>query len=117
MVLADGVCDAFLLYFFEGLRAPEHQSAPWMARQLRKVAGGLAALARDVGDREFAVEDRLTLADISIAAPLGWATTRVPSFDWRGLHPNLARYYDRLGERKSFKATVPYAQVLRDAVV
>ena len=117
MVLADGVCDAFLIYFFETMRTPEQQSAPWMARQLRKIEGGVAALARDLGDRDYAVDGRLTLADISIVAPLGWFDVRFPSFDWRTRHPNLTRHFDRLGERPSFKATVPYPQVLRDAVV
>ena len=117
MVLADGICDAFLIYFFETLRAKEHQSAPWMARQLRKIEGGVAALARDIGDRDYAVGGRLTLADISIVAPLGWFEVRFPAFDWRRKYPNLARYYDRLSERPSFKATVPSPQTLRDAVV
>ena len=117
MVLAGGVCDAFLIYFFETLRAEEHRSAPWMARQLRKVEGGVAALARDIGDRDHAVGGRLTLADISIVAPLGWFEVRFPEFDWRGKYPNLARYYDRLNARPSFKATVPSPQVLRDPVV
>ena len=117
MVLADGVCDAFLIYFFETQRDKEHQSAPWLARQLRKIEGGVAALARDIGDRDYAVGRRLTLADISIIAPLGWFEVRFPSLDWRGKYPNLARYYDRLNERPSFKATVPSPQVLRDQVV
>jgi glutathione S-transferase len=117
MVLADGVCDAFLIYFFETQRAEAQRSAPWMARQLRKIAGGVAALARDIGDRDYAVGGRLSLADISVVAPLGWFEVRFPSLDWRGRHPNLARYYNRLGERTSFKATVPSPQILRDPVV
>jgi len=117
MVLADGICDAALLLFFERLREAPHRSAPWMARQSRKVEGGLAALAREIGERSFAVSDRLTLADIAVAAPLGWLRVRAPDLDWPALHPNLARYYDRLSERPSFKATVPSAQTLRDAVV
>ncbi len=117
MVLADGVCDAFLIYFFETLREQQQQSAPWMARQLRKIEGGVAALAHDIAARHYAVGDRLTLADISVAAPLGWFEVRFPTFDWRGRHPSLARYYDRLSERPSFKATVPSPQVLRDRVI
>ncbi|MSP30466.1 MAG: glutathione S-transferase [Acetobacteraceae bacterium] len=117
MVLADGVCDAFLIYFFETLRAEEQRSAPWAARQLRKIEGGVAALARVIGDRDYAVGGRLTLADISVVAPLGWFAVRFLTFDWRGRHPNLAQYYDRLEERESFRATVPYPQVLRDRVV
>ena len=88
-----------------------------MARQLRKIEGGLAALGRDIGERAFAVGDRLSLADISVAAPLGWLKVRSPDLDWPGRFPGLAAYYERLSQRESFKATVPYAQVLRDKVV
>jgi glutathione S-transferase len=117
MVLADGICDAGLLLFFERAREPAHQSKPWMARQLRKIEGGLAALERDIGERGFAVGDRLSLADISVAAPLGWLKVRAPDLDWPRRFPGLAVYYERLSQRESFKATVPYAQVLRDKVV
>lgn len=117
MVLADGVCDAFLIYFFETLRAEEHRSVPWLARQLRKVESGVAAIARDLADCDYAVGGRLTLADISVVAPLGWFDVRFPAFDWRTRHPNLGRYFGRLSERASFKATIPYPQVLRDKVV
>jgi glutathione S-transferase len=117
MVLADGICDAALLLFFERLREPAHQSEPWMARQLRKVEGALAALERDIGERAFAVGNQLTLADISVAAPLGWLKVRAPDLDWPRRFPGLAAYYERLSQRESFKATVPYAQVLRDKVV
>lgn len=117
MVLSDGICDAALLLFFERLREAPLRSVPWMARQLRKVEGGLAALAQDIGERDYAVGERLTLADISVAAPLGWLKVRAPDLDWSGRHPNLSRYYDRLSERESFRETVPSAQTLRDAVV
>jgi glutathione S-transferase len=117
MVLSDGLCDAALLLFFERLRDRSHRSEPWMSRQLRKVDGALAALARDIGDRPFAVGDRLTLADISVAAPLGWLAVRAPDIDWAARHPNLAAYYEALSQRESFRLTVPSAQVLRDPVV
>lgn len=117
MVLSDGICDAALLLFFERLREPEHRSEPWMARQLRKVERGLEALAQDIGSREYAVGNTLTLADISVAAPLGWLKVRAPDLDWASRHPTLSRYYDRLSQRDSFVRTVPTAQVLRDRVV
>jgi len=117
MVLSDGLCDAALLLFFERLRDRSHRSEPWMSRQLRKVDGALAALARDIGNRPFAVGNQLTLADISVAAPLGWLAVRAPDIDWAARHPNLAAYYEALSQRESFRLTVPSAQVLRDPVV
>jgi glutathione S-transferase len=117
MVLSDGICDAALLLFFERLREPALRSEPWMARQLRKVERGLEALSREIATRDFAVGNALSLADISVAAPLGWLRVRAPDLDWATRHPNLAVYYDRLSTRESFKLTVPSPQVLRDKVV
>jgi glutathione S-transferase len=116
-VLADGVCDAVVLIFFERRRHPEHQSAPWIARQMRKIEGGVAELARRIGEKRFAVGDRFGLGDIAAGTVLGYLDVRFPEFDWRSRHPNLARYTDRLAERPSFRSTVPYAQTIRDPVV
>jgi glutathione S-transferase len=45
-VLADGVCDACVLLFWERRRPEAHQSQPWTARQMRKIEGGLNEIAR-----------------------------------------------------------------------
>jgi glutathione S-transferase len=41
----------------------------------------------------------------------------MPDLDWRSRYPALARYVDRLGERPSFKATVPVPQKIDASVV
>jgi glutathione S-transferase len=117
MVIGDGVCDAFLLVFFERLRPPEHQSAPWITRQMRKIDGGLADMARTVGERTFAVGDRFSHGDIAFGCVLGYLSVRFPELAWRSTHPGLALYYDALAERRSFRDTVPYPQRISDAVV
>jgi glutathione S-transferase len=117
MVISDGVCDAFLLVFFEQQRPAAHQSAPWIARQMRKIEGGIADMARTVGDRAFVVSDRLSLGDIAFGSVLGYLSVRFPAFDWRGRHPRLGRYYDGLSRRPSFRDTEPYPQVISDKVV
>jgi glutathione S-transferase len=116
-VLADGVCDAFLLIFFEQMRPAAHQSQPWIARQRRKVDGGIAELARRAEGRRFLVGDRFGLADIATGSVLGYLSVRFPELDWRGRHPALAHYTDMLFERPSFRATTPYPQQIRDAVI
>jgi glutathione S-transferase len=116
-VLADGICDAVVLIFFERRRKVGHQSAQWIARQSRKIEGGIAELARSIGERRFAVGDRFGLGDIAVGSVLGYLEVRLPELDWRSRYPNLARYVDRLAERPSFRATVPYPQTIRDAVV
>jgi glutathione S-transferase len=113
-VIADGVCDAMVLMFLEKSR--EHPSAEWMARQSRKVDGGIRELARLLADRAHCVANRLTYADIAVGSLLGYARVRWPDNDWATRHPNLAALWQRLEQRPSFTATVPYAQTIRDKV-
>ncbi len=115
--LASGVCDAFLLTFFERMRPEAYRSQPWMDRQLRKVRGGVAEIARVVGNQAYAVRDAFGIADISAGSALGYLEVRFPELGWRATHPNLARYMDGLMTRPSFQTTVPYSQDITSAVV
>lgn len=115
--LATGVCDAFLLVFFERMRPEGQRSQPWIARQMRKVHGGIAEIARVVGGQGHAVRGAFGIADIAAGSVLGYLEVRMPELDWRGTHPNLGRYLDGLMERPSFQATVPYPQAIMGAVV
>jgi glutathione S-transferase len=117
MVIGDGVCDAFLLVFFERQRPPAHQSAVWIARQMRKIEGGIADMARTVGDKAYVVGDRLSLGDIAFGAVLGYLSVRFPEFNWRSRHPRLGRYYADLSLLPSFRDTVPYPQTISDRLV
>jgi glutathione S-transferase len=113
-IIADAVCDAFVLIFFENTR--EHPSPEWGARQQRKVDGGLSELARSIGDRSYCVGNELTYADIAVGSLLGWLKVRWAEGTWERDFPNLARYAQHLEQRPSFKSTVPYAQVIRERV-
>lgn len=116
-VLADGICDALVLMFFENLRPDAGRSQSWFDRQSRKVEGGLAALADLCGDSEFAWGDSFSLADIATGAALGYIDMRWPDHRWRENHPNLSALSDRLERRKSFTDTAPSPQVITAAVV
>ena len=106
--LADGVLEASVLIRLEKTqRAPEVQSAVWVARQMSKVSAGLHAMANGLGESSYCVGNHLTLADISVGCALGWITFRFPEIDWRGDYPNLAKLFDKLSERPSFKDSVP----------
>jgi glutathione S-transferase len=115
-VLCDGVCDAVVLSLFEKMR-PGGGSPEWLARQRRKVEGGVREMGRLVGDREWAVGDRFGLGDIAVGTALGYMGVRFQEFPWRTLHPNLARFSDRIEQRPSFRDTVPVPQAIRDKVV
>ena len=116
-ILADGVCDACLLVFWERARDEDKRSQEWTERQLRKRSGGLREIARLLGDKTYCVGEMLTLADIAVGAMLGWLRVRMPEYDWRAQYPNLAGLQDRLEARPSFRNTAPHAQVIRDKVV
>lgn len=109
------MCDACVALFFEKQR--EHPSKEWSERQMRKVQGGLKVLSEWIGDKEFLLENRLTLADIAAGSVLGYMTVRFQTIPWRDMYPNLAKYTDRLEERESFKSTKPYPQTISDKIV
>jgi glutathione S-transferase len=107
--LADGVLDAAVLAFLERTQRPEalwHQ--PWVDRQLGKVRASLAVMADNLGEQPFCMGIHYTLADVAVGCTLGWLRFRFPEIDWRGDYPNLARLFDKLSERPSFKDSVPF---------
>lgn len=106
--LADGVTDAAVLVRLEKtLRPSEQQSAAWIERQMVKVHAGLNVMSANLGDSPFCKGNHYTLADVAVGCCLGWLAFRFPEIGWRGDYPNLARLFDKLSERPSFKDTLP----------
>lgn len=105
--LADGLCDAAAAVFLEKKRPREQQSAEWIARQESKVSRALAAMAEELGERNWSVGEFYSLADIAVGCALGYLALRFPALEWRRVHPNLAKLADKLGARQPFKDTVP----------
>jgi glutathione S-transferase len=127
-VLVSGVMDAMVLLFWESAR--EHQSMPWLQRQLRKVIGGLREIERRLDGRDYAVGDTFGYADIAIVSVLGMMDTVTdngldPKFhgidpaytSWRAMYPALAAYYERLHARPSVRETGPVMFELRERIV
>ncbi|MFS2022740.1 glutathione S-transferase family protein [Massilia sp. GER05] len=107
--LADGVLDAAVLAYLERTWRPgEQQSQAWFDRQMGKVRGGLAVMSENLGEQPFCMGIHYTLADVAVGCTLGWLSFRFPDIDWRSAYPNLARLFDKLSERPSFKDTVPH---------
>lgn len=126
-VLAEGVMDALVLSFFECQR--DHPSPDWMARQFRKILGGLGALELRA-DEGFFVTDQFTLADVATVSLLGmmdiaeqqemqvaWRDLDPTIFLWRVRFPALARFEGRLRDRPSVAATGPFMFDLRQKVM
>ncbi len=106
--LADGVLEAAIAVRLERTQRPESQQSPeWIKRQMSKVNAGLKAMSAGLKDTAFCCGNHYTLADVAVGCALGWLTFRFPEISWRSDYPNLAKLFDKLSERQSFKDTVP----------
>jgi glutathione S-transferase len=105
--LADGVLDAGVAVRLENNRAANERSPGWIERQQQKVEQGLDAMENDVGAQAWCAGQSFGLADICVAACLGWLDFRFPQNDWRAGRPNLARHVAKLAERPSIAETAP----------
>ena len=115
-VLCDGVCDAVVLSLFEKKRV-DGGSPEWLARQRRKIDGGVAEMANIVGLRQWATGNSFSLGDIAVGTAVGYLSVRFQELPWRTLYPGLALLSDRLEQRPSFQNSVPYAQTITDKVM
>ncbi|WP_194724565.1 glutathione S-transferase C-terminal domain-containing protein [Noviherbaspirillum malthae] len=106
--LADGVLDAAVAVRLERTQRPEaQQSEEWIKRQMDKVHAGLKAMGAGLKDTPFCTGTHYSLADVAVGCALGWLSFRFPEIDWRGEYPNLAKLFDKLSERQSFKDSIP----------
>ena len=106
--LGDGVADATVAISHERRKADANQDGPeWFKKQRLKIDRGLAAMAGELGEREFCYGNRFSLADVAAGYALAYLDRALSDFDWRASHPNLARLSERLDERVSFRRTVP----------
>lgn len=108
--LADGVMDAAATARLEQTwpgRTDDQRSPAWIARQLGKVEAGVKAMSHGLGDKPFCCGNHLTLADIAVGASLGYVVFRFPDTGWQQQYPNLAKLYDKLMQRPSFRDTAP----------
>jgi glutathione S-transferase len=115
-VLCNGVCDAVVLTHFERIREGGG-SAPWLARQRRKIEGGMREMAALIGDKEWAVGEQFGLGDIAAASAAGYLAVRFPELPLRKLYPAFMAYYDRLEQRPSLLHNKPFAQTISDKIV
>ena len=105
--LADGVTDAAVAIFYEKKRPADKQSTDWLTLQEKTLFRGLEALSEALGEKPWYLGNSMTLADVACGCMLGYLNLRFPEIDWRGVHLNLAKLFDKLMTRASFKETVP----------
>lgn len=104
--LADGIADSAVLVRYEVIRPPEKRDADTVARNNNAITRALAHAAGQLGEREWLEGSALTLADLALTAALVYLDLRQAERDWRGAHPNLAKWFARMNERTSVKETL-----------
>jgi len=67
----------------------------------------LKAMSAGLAEKPFCAGNAYTLADVAVGCALGWLSFRFPEIDWRSDYPNLAKLFDKLSERPSFKDSIP----------
>lgn len=107
--LADGITDAAVAAFLEGMRPAERQDPASIERQLGKIHRGLAALEQRLAQRKGLGGAVLGVADIAAGCTLGYLDFRFAHLGWRAAHPQLAAWADGLLARPSFTASAPPA--------
>ena len=108
--LADGVMDAAILARMESIwpgRSDAQRSPAWIERQMGKVHTSLQAMSAGLGDKPYCSGVHLSLSDIAVGCALGYLDFRYGQIDWRAVHPNLHKLYDKLSQRQSFIDCMP----------
>jgi len=102
--LGDGVLEASVLMRYESAVRPQPlQWSDWTAGQFAKVRGGLDTLEQECPGWG----ERFAIGEITAACVLGYLDFRFPGEAWRESRRALARWYERIAQRPSVKATVP----------
>ncbi len=104
--LADGIMDSAIVVRNERVRPSEKQEPGVIDMHNLAVTRALAHVAAQLGQREWCEGGSITLADLALVSTLVYLDLRQPERDWRGAHPNLAAWFDRLSARPSVRTTL-----------
>lgn len=104
--LADGIMDSAVVVRNESVRPPERRDTDTVNRHNHAITRSLAYTADQLGQREWCEGAAITLADLALVSALLYLDLRQSERDWRGLHPGLAAWFARIGNRPSVRATL-----------
>jgi glutathione S-transferase len=96
--------EATVARFVELRKPAEKQDAANVAKHEARIAAALAFAAERVPASGFVAGNSIGIADITLAAALGYIDLR-HAHDWRGQHPKLANWFAPMSQRPSFVQT------------
>jgi glutathione S-transferase len=104
--LSQGMVDAVVTRLLETRRPREKQMPEVITRQQDKIQRSLSHAATADKGFPYLIDDRFTLADLSLAVALEYIDFRYPH-EWRDTHPRLAYWLAGIMTRPSFAETEP----------
>ena len=116
-VIADGICEAVILLFFENIRPDPQQSKPWSERQIKKISNGLQALEQQISNDEFCVDNTFGIADISVVSAVDYLSLRFKTYEWRNKFTCISKFVARQSARQSFIETMPTPQDIEKSTI
>lgn len=116
-VIADGICEAVILLFFENMRPDPQQSKPWSERQIKKISNGLQALEQQISNDEFCVDNTFGIADISVVSAVDYLSLRFKTYEWRDKFTRISKFVARQSARQSFIETMPTPQDIEKSTI
>jgi glutathione S-transferase len=97
--LADGIMDSAIVVRNEVLRPKELQLAATLELHNGAITRTLEYIAVQLGKREWCEGNSITLGDLALLSALAYLDLRQAERDWRGVHPDLAKWYLRMSLR------------------
>ena len=116
-VIADGICEAVILLFFENIRPDPQQSKPWSERQIKKISNGLQALEQQIPNDDFCVDNTFGIADISVVSAVDYLSLRFKTYEWRNKFTRISKFVARQSARQSFIETMPTPQDIEKSTI
>lgn len=104
--LGQGMMEATVARFVELRKPADKQDGATAAKHEARIAAALAFAAGLVPTSGFIAGNTIGIADITLAAALGYIDLRYVH-DWRGKHPRLAQWLVPISARPSFIETQP----------
>ncbi len=104
--LADGIMDSAVVVRMESVRPAEKQEAATLMTHNDAISRSLDFAARALGNRAWCEGNSITLADLALVSALIYLDLRQPERNWRGIHANLAHWFDNMQQRPAVRRTL-----------
>jgi len=101
--LCDGILDAAYNIVMERRRPAQAQSTDWIAQWETQIRRSLDAVHGSLGT----LPERISLAQLSLGASLGYLDFRLSGLGWRHRCPALTAWYEDFSARDAMQRTQP----------